>query len=75
MPAHDRSKLARDCYRAYETGDRRVVEAHLSDDFTFYGPADVGLDRRRTSSAAGRTPRRSPPSTSGGWSSPATRSL
>jgi ketosteroid isomerase-like protein len=43
--AADRLQLARDCYRAYETGDRRVVEELLADDFTFYIPADVGIDR------------------------------
>jgi len=45
MATHDRSQLARDCYRAYETGDRRIVEELLTDDFTFYSPADVGIDR------------------------------
>ncbi len=47
MPAHDRLGLVRDAYRAYESGDRRVVEELLSDDFTFYSPADVGIDRAR----------------------------
>ena len=47
MPAHDRVKLARDCYAAYESGDRRVVEELLAEDFTFYSPADVGIDRAR----------------------------
>jgi ketosteroid isomerase-like protein len=45
LPAYDRLKLARDCYGAYESGDRRVVEELLSDNFTFYSPADVGIDR------------------------------
>jgi ketosteroid isomerase-like protein len=45
VPAYDRLKLARDCYGAYESGDRRVVEELLSDNFTFYSPADVGIDR------------------------------
>jgi ketosteroid isomerase-like protein len=45
MPADDRLKLVRAAYRAYESGDRRVVEELLSDDFTFYSPADVGIDR------------------------------
>jgi ketosteroid isomerase-like protein len=45
MPVHDRLKLARDCYGAYESGDRRVVEELLTDDFTFYSPTDVGIDR------------------------------
>ena len=47
MPAYDRLKLARDCDGAYESGDRRVVEELLTEDFTFYSPADVGIDRAR----------------------------
>ena len=47
MPAHDRLKLARACYGAYESGDRSVVEELLTEDFTFYSPADVGIDRAR----------------------------
>jgi ketosteroid isomerase-like protein len=47
MPAHDRLKLARDAYGAYESGDRRVIEELLTDDFTFYSPADPGIDRAR----------------------------
>jgi hypothetical protein len=27
------------------SGDRRIVEERLTDDFTFYSPADVGIDR------------------------------
>jgi ketosteroid isomerase-like protein len=34
-------------YEAYGSGDRSVVEGLLSDDFTFYSPADVGIDRER----------------------------
>jgi ketosteroid isomerase-like protein len=45
VPAHDRLQLARDSYLAYESGDRRVLEELLSDDFTFYSPADPGIDR------------------------------
>ena len=47
MPADDRLKLARDAYGAYESGDRSVVEELLTDDFTFYSPADVGIDRAK----------------------------
>jgi ketosteroid isomerase-like protein len=47
MTTEDRLRIARDCYRAYETGDRSVVEAALGDDFTFYSPADVGIGRER----------------------------
>jgi ketosteroid isomerase-like protein len=45
MPAQDRLKVARDVYGAYESGERSVVERLLSDDFTFYSPADIGIDR------------------------------
>jgi ketosteroid isomerase-like protein len=41
----DRLKIARECYHAYEVGDRDLIDRHLSDDFTFYSPADPGLDR------------------------------
>ena len=47
MASQDRLQLARACYGAYESGDRSVVEALLSDDFTFYSPADVGIERAR----------------------------
>jgi ketosteroid isomerase-like protein len=43
----DRLDIARDCYRAYETGDRALIEQHLSDDFVFFSPADAGIDRAR----------------------------
>lgn len=45
MPTHDRLQLVRDAYGAYESGDRRVIEELLSEDLTFYSPADVGIDR------------------------------
>jgi ketosteroid isomerase-like protein len=45
MPAPDRLTLARRMYEAYVSGDRRSVEEILSDDFAFYSPADVGIDR------------------------------
>lgn len=47
MPDRDRLQMAREVYEAYVSGDRRVVEELLSDDFTFYSPADVGIDRDR----------------------------
>lgn len=31
----DRLELARQCYRAYESGDRGVLEELLANDFTF----------------------------------------
>jgi len=45
MPAQDRLQLVRDAYGAYESGDRSVIEALLSEDFTFYSPPDPGIDR------------------------------
>ena len=45
MPALDRLQLARDSYGAYESGDRNLIESILTDDFVFYSPADVGIDR------------------------------
>ena len=47
MSTQDRPQLARDAYGAYESGDRSVIEQLLTDDFTFYSPADVGIDRAR----------------------------
>jgi ketosteroid isomerase-like protein len=47
MPSRDRLQLARDAYGAYESGDRSVIEKLLTEDFTFYSPADVGIDRAR----------------------------
>ena len=47
MAADDRLNIARACYRAYESGARTAVEQLLSDDFTFFSPADVGIDRAR----------------------------
>ena len=44
MPAIDRVRIARETYGAYESGDRGMVEKHLSRDFRFYSPADVGID-------------------------------
>jgi ketosteroid isomerase-like protein len=45
MPAKDRLQTVRDCYGAYESGDRNVLEGALSEDFTFYSPPDPGIDR------------------------------
>jgi ketosteroid isomerase-like protein len=45
MPTYDRLTLARVSYEAYESRDRRVIEDLLTDDFTFYSPADVGINR------------------------------
>ncbi len=47
MTANNRLQIVRDCYAAYESGDRQMIEQHLGPDFTFYSPADVGIDRAR----------------------------
>jgi ketosteroid isomerase-like protein len=44
MPG-DRLQIVRDCYDAYATGDRRALDEHLSEDFTFFSPPDPGIDR------------------------------
>lgn len=44
MPAIDRVRIARETYGAYESGNREMVEKHLSPEFRFYSPADVGID-------------------------------
>jgi ketosteroid isomerase-like protein len=43
----DRLQTVRDCYTAYETGDRELVEGLLSPDYTFFSPPDPGIDRDR----------------------------
>jgi ketosteroid isomerase-like protein len=43
--AQDRLQLAREAYAAYESGDRGVLEQLLTREFTFYSPADIGIDR------------------------------
>ena len=45
MRADDRKQIVRDSYGAYESGDRGVIEAILSEDFTFFSPPDPGIDR------------------------------
>jgi ketosteroid isomerase-like protein len=43
----DRIAIARECYDAYQTGDRRIVEERMSDGLEFFSPADPGIDRAR----------------------------
>jgi ketosteroid isomerase-like protein len=45
MSTKDRLDVVRDAYRAYETGDRALIERSLTEDFTFYSPPDPGIDR------------------------------
>jgi ketosteroid isomerase-like protein len=43
--APDRLELARASYRAYETGDRSILDELLAEDFMFFAPPDPGIDR------------------------------
>jgi hypothetical protein len=43
MQAIDRVRIARETYGAYESGNREMVEKHLSPEFRFYSPADLGI--------------------------------
>ena len=45
MPTHDRIRLARAAYAAYETDDRQALEDLVADDFAFWSPQDDGIDR------------------------------
>ncbi len=47
MTQRDRKQVVRDSYRAYETGDRDLIERCLSDELTFYSPPDPGIDRHQ----------------------------
>jgi ketosteroid isomerase-like protein len=41
----DRKDIVRQMYRAYETGERDVLDERLAEDFVFYAPPDPGIDR------------------------------
>jgi ketosteroid isomerase-like protein len=43
----DRRRIARDAYRAYESGDRELLDGLLAEDLVFYSPPDPGIDRAR----------------------------
>ncbi len=47
MPTSERLRLVEDLFAAYRSCERHVVEELLTDDFRFYSPADVGIDRAR----------------------------
>ena len=46
MTNQDRLEHVRGVYEAFASGDRSLIEASFSDDFSFSSPLDVGLDRR-----------------------------
>ena len=45
MPGKSRSELIRGYFAAYQANDREIIEAALSDDFTFTSPYDDAIDR------------------------------
>jgi ketosteroid isomerase-like protein len=45
MSSTAHGQLARHLYLAFAAGDRDAVEELLAEDFTFFSPYDVGLDR------------------------------
>ena len=45
MPVESRSDLVRGYFAAYQTRDRAVMEAALTEDFTFTSPYDDAIDR------------------------------
>jgi len=40
-----RLEVARESYRAYETGDRSAIERLIAEDFEFFSPPDPGIRR------------------------------
>ncbi|UDL87934.1 nuclear transport factor 2 family protein [Mesorhizobium sp. PAMC28654] len=45
MPGKSRSELIRGYFAAYKANDREIIEAVLTDDFTFTSPYDDAIDR------------------------------
>jgi len=45
MPTGDRLQIARECYAAYESGDRSALDKHLAPGLMFFSPPDPGIDR------------------------------
>ena len=45
MSGRNRLDLVRDYFAAFQAGDRPVMEAALTDDFTFTSPYDDAIDR------------------------------
>ncbi|WP_026911505.1 hypothetical protein [Patulibacter minatonensis] len=45
MTTPDPLQVVRDCFTAFSTADRDLVERRLADDLVFSAPPDVGIDR------------------------------
>jgi ketosteroid isomerase-like protein len=45
MTTSDRIQIVRECFAAYETGERDALDRHLGAELRFYSPPDPGLNR------------------------------
>jgi len=45
MNGDSQTEIVRSAFRAYETGDRELIESVLADDYEFFSPPDPGIDR------------------------------
>lgn len=45
MSARTKADVIRDCFAAYRTNDRKLIEGLLAEDFTFTSPYDDRIDR------------------------------
>jgi ketosteroid isomerase-like protein len=45
MSSDAKTEIVRSAFRAYETGDRELIESVLADDHVFFSPPDPGIDR------------------------------
>ncbi len=45
MSPRERIQMVRDCYGAYQSEDRDLIEGLLADDLVFFSPPDPGIDR------------------------------
>ena len=45
MPQHSKADLLRRYFEAFMSGDRKVMEAGLADEFTFTSPYDDAIDK------------------------------
>jgi ketosteroid isomerase-like protein len=47
LPPSDRRRTVRECFHAFATADRDLIEGILAADLVFSAPPDVGIDRAR----------------------------
>jgi ketosteroid isomerase-like protein len=46
MPRPSKADIVRDCFAAYRTKDRKLLEALLAEEFSFTSPYDDRIDRK-----------------------------